>query len=685
MTVTRLIAVALLPLLLHGPIKAQTLQEIVVTATRTDTALRESIAAVSVVDGTQVQLGQPQLGLDESLNRVPGLFLQNRFNFAQDLRISNRGFGARASFGIRGTRILVDGIPATLADGQGSVDAIDLGSIQRIEVLRGPASTLFGNAAGGVIAIESEVGADQPFIEVRSALGEFGYDKTQLKAAGNVNRLGYMASIAHIDVDGYRDFSQARNTLVNLKGRYVTSLAPDATQFDVSLSHTDQPEANDPGGIDLAQALAAPQSARDRNVQLRTGEDLDETRLGVRALRRSLFRDQDRFAVSLFYGERQFDGRIPTGDGAIVFDRQFIGGGLQYDVSAIWGGKQHDWIMGVDVEIQDDERERFQNVNGLRGAALLAQREKVESTGVFIQDTLHLSDQLNLVVGLRHDAIQFALTDRFLSNGDASGSRTLRHTSPIIGLTWQGNSTLSAYFNRATSFETPTTTELAVASGGFNPDLEPQIAVNHEIGLRGEWDGLAPSHWSIALYAIDVDDELIPIEQADGSDLFLNAGKSERRGVELDVHTTLSPTWSAHLAYTLSDFEFEQFTDGNGNVLDGLTTPGTPRHNATLSFDYRHAGRFVTLDVEHTGRIVLNNANSERAPASTRVSVRAGLTRTFDRWQISPFIGVQNLGNERYFSNLRTNAFGGRFYEPAPERSVYGGITVRYALPVGER
>ena len=310
----------------------------------------------------------------------------------------------------------------------------------------------------------------------------------------------------------------------------------------------------------------------------------------------------------------------------------------------------------------------------------MRQDEKVDSVGVFLQDTIALSDSTRLSLGVRHDTIEFKLTDRFLDNGNASGSRRLSNTSPVIGLTWERDAHFSAYLNRATSFESPTTTELSLASGGFNNDLEPQLATSYEAGIRGNVmaNGI-PTRYSAAVYTLSLEDELIPIEQADGNDVFFNAGETSRRGIELDASSQLSEAFSLNLAYTWSDFEFDAFTDSNGNDFAGLRTPGTPEHAATLSLDYRNnSGGFASVDVEHVGDIVLNNANTEKSAAHTLVSLRAGFTRDWGPWKLSPFIGVQNIGNTGYFSNTRTNAFGGRYFEPGPGRNVYGGISVRY-------
>jgi iron complex outermembrane receptor protein len=194
----------------HGQTPAEPpLEEIVVSSMRIETTLARAPMAVSVIGQDDIQLAKQQLALDESLSRVPGIFMQNRYNFAQDLRVSIRGFGARANFGIRGVKILVDGIPETLPDGQGSVDGIDIGATSQIEVVRGPSSSLYGNASGGVIAVTSEFAPEETFADVRLSAGEYGFRKVQVKAGGRTDKVGYLVSLSDSELDGYREQNRA--------------------------------------------------------------------------------------------------------------------------------------------------------------------------------------------------------------------------------------------------------------------------------------------------------------------------------------------------------------------------------------------------------------------------------------------------------------------------------------------
>jgi len=308
--------------------------EIIVRATRTDKRIDDVPAAISVVTKEDIQLGRQQLGLDESLAAIPGLFMQDRYNFAQDLRIAIRGFGARSNFGIRGIKILIDGIPESLPDGQGQSDGIDLGSIEQIEVIRGPSSSLYGNASGGVINISSERGPADPFIETRLSTGEFNFNKVQLKAGGDTGRLNYLVNFSDMQYDGYREHSETENTSLNARFAYAID---DESELGLVFSATDQPLANDPGGVTLEQAQAEPTSARQRNVDFDAGEALDQQRIGLTYTKSIGERHEIR--VRNHYMWRDFANKLPfTDGGAVQFDRFYVGGGATYTYrSELWG------------------------------------------------------------------------------------------------------------------------------------------------------------------------------------------------------------------------------------------------------------------------------------------------------------------------------------------------------------
>ena len=658
---------------------SEALDEIIVTATRLETTLGRTPAAISVVGIDDIQLGRQQLTLDESLARVPGVFMQSNYNFSRDLRLSIRGFGARAAFGIRGVKIIVDGIPETVADGQGQVDTIDFGTARQIEVIRGPSSSLYGNASGGVVSVVSEGGTETPYATARLSAGAFDFRKIQVKTGGTAGPMDYVVSLSDTSLDGYREHSEWENT--QLSGRFNFDLAGDSN-FLAVINYTDQPVSNDPGGIDILQATADPRSARAANVNFAAGEALEQTRVGF--VYNLPIADAHELAVRTYHVDRDFENKLPfTGGGAVEIDRAFSGGGVSYTYSGMLQDRPNRLMIGLDFDDQDDDRRRFDNVNGVvTGPAVFDQNERVRARGVFIQNELSVSDTINLTAGLRYDEVEFEVGDRFLTDGNDSGSRTLDNVNPMLGIVADLTPDLTLYSTLSTAFETPTTTEFANPSGGggFNPSLEPQEATNLEVGLRGR---LARStSYEAAIYNIEVRDELIPFETAN-REFFVNAGKSDRTGLELSLQSEPFDNVRFVLSYTYSDFEFDEFVDNDGNVFSGNTIPGIPEQFLFGEVTYTHpSGIFGTLDVRYVGDIFANNGNTVSVDSYTLGNLRVGLELAIGPFVASPFIGINNLFDERYNSDIRINAFGPpgleRYYEPAPDRNIYAGVELRY-------
>ena len=680
---TRTVAVALLFPALAGaqgaPQGGDGLEEIVVQATRMSRPLDRVPAAISVVSQDEIQLGRQQLGLDEALTRVPGMFMQNRYNFAQDLRVSIRGFGARSAFGIRGIKILVDGIPETLPDGQGQVDSIDLGAARRIEVLRGPSSSYYGNASGGVISVTSERGTEIPFAALRLTAGEYGAQKFQVKTGGQTERVNYFVSLSDSSIDGYRERSETENT--QLSSRLEFDLR-DRGSLLALLNYTDQPISNDPGGINSAQVQVDRRSARDRNLSFNSGEALEQSRAGfVYTLPTG---DNGELQVRNYYVWRDFSNSLPfRGGGAVDLQRFFAGGGISYTRRGSLVGRPNRIVVGLDYDDQDDHRRRFNNELGTRGALTLDQDERVTNTGLFVQDELSLTENVELSFGLRFDEVQFDVGDRFLGDGDDSGVRSLDDVSPMIALFAYLSPALSVYGTYSTSFETPTTTEYANPSGagGFNPLIEPQSATNLEFGLRGAIG--ERTQYELAVFDIEVDDELIPYEirGSPGRDFFANAGRSDRTGLEASLTSRPTDRIGITLSYSRANFEFADFVDDNGRDYSGNQIPGTVEQLLFAELDYRHpAGWFGAIDALHVGDQFANNANTVADDAYTLSNLRLGFDASRGGATFSPFIGINNLFDQAYNSNIRINAFGGRFFEPGPERNIYGGIAVNFDL-----
>lgn len=649
-----------------------TMEPVMVTSPRVATPLDKVPAAISAVGQDDIQTGQPTVGLDESLVRIPGVFSQNRFNFAQDLRLAIRGFGTRAAFGIRGIKILVDGIPHTLPDGQSQVDSLDLGLVQRIEVIRGPTSALYGNASGGVISIVTEDGPARPVLQTRTTHGAFGLWKMHLKTGGQAGPLNLLFNASRLELGGYRDQSRTESLIVNGKLRLRLDAASDLTALITVL---DSPRADDPGGLTAAQVEADRRQAAPLNRRFRAGEEVAQQRFGL-VYRRDLGSLHE-VELTSYVITRQFRGRIPFR--VVEFDRYVLGGSAQYIHHGRLFGNDSRLALGLDVQHQLDQRQNFDNEAGLPGATvLLDQDEAVTSLGVYVQEEFRLLDRLTLVLGGRYDRVRFEVEDFLLANGDDSGTRTFDQLTGRFGLLFDPWPGLNLYVAIAQSFETPTTTELVNrpdGQGGLNPEVEPQRAINYEVGVKGQ--AFERLRYQLALFYILLQDELIPFEEA-GRVFFRNAGESERYGVELGLTFALLDGLRASLAYSYLDATFREFVK-NGVDLAGNAIPGLPPHQVFGELLYRHpAGLYGGIDVLYVGGFFVDDENTEKNGAYTVANLRLGYEHVRRGWKIAPFLGLQNLFDERYNSNVRINAVGGRFFEPAPVFNIYGGLTVAY-------
>ena len=650
------------------------LDDISVTATRVEKPLETVPAAVGIVQQQTIQFAEPQLGLDESLTQIPGIFMQNRYNFAQDLRVSIRGFGARSAFGIRGIKVVVDGIPETLPDGQANVDSIDIGSIGNIQVIRGPVSALYGNASGGAILIESEEPPEIPFISVRPTFGEDGFQKHQIKFGGRADSFDYLVNLSDMSYDGYRDQSTTEQSALNSKFGFDLD---GGGRFNTVINYTDSPQADDPGGLTEQLADDDPTAAWTRNESLDSGEELEQTRVGF--VYENPISEQGELRVRNYYVWRDLANRLPigaTGHG-IVLDRFAYGGGIQYTHEAPLYNHGNRFTIGMDLDRQEDDRKRYLLAGDNLGSKIQDQDEQVDNIGLYLQNEYSISDKMELTLGGRYDRLDFEVEDNFLSNGDDSGDRSFSKFSPSLGFRYTPRQDVNLYVNLSRSFESPTAVELRDPDGaGFNQDLEPQIATGYEIGVKGYLDNRV--RYDLALFTMDVTDELVPFE-IDDITFYENAGESRRNGLEAQLVFELFDYLITTFAYTYSDFEFDKFIDDNGNDFSGNVIPGVPENLFSADFSYSHPNGFYSqLTALYVDEIYANNANTVTNDAYALADLRIGYTRFFGPWELSPFIGVNNLFDKQYNGNVRINAFGGRYFEPAPDRDIYAGLTLRY-------
>jgi len=638
--------------------------------------------AVGRIGKDDIQLGRQQLGLDESLVDIPGLFLQNRYNFAQDLRIAIRGFGARANFGIRGIKLFADDIPLTMPDGQGNVDSIDLGSAQEVEVIRGPVSAMYGSAGGGVISITTEDGPENPFVSGRVSTGAYDYRLAQAKAGGQAGALNWLFNLSETRLDGYRDHSRYRRTLLNSKFRYDIDTDSSMT---VVFNVTDSPTAEDPGALTAAEFRKDRRQAALRYTQFDVDEALEQYKLGV-VWRRAMNEASD-ILLRAYAIRRDFQNSLP-------FDINSNGQGGKVDLNRRVAGVGGHWswhmprrgavdnrlVVGFEVEEQRDLRKRFSNDLGIAGALTTNQDEDVSSRSVFVEDVLAITRDVTLSAGLRFDHIRYEVTDR--TEGNGSGETTFNQLNPMLSLAWSKSRQLNLYVNLSTSFDPPVLTELANPKGpsGFNRDLDPQTATNYEVGAKGWVSDRA--RYELAVFHIDVEDELVPFElSGSGQAFYRNAGKSTHEGLEAGLNLDLAPGLSGSAAYTWSDFKFKTFSEPGGSEYGGNRIPGIPRHQFHIDLTWRHkSGFYAGWDTLVVGSFFADNANAVKTSGYAVSNFRAGFQRAGGHWTLEPFIGVNNLFDRKYLGNIRINAAFGRYYEPAPGRNVYAGAELKYGF-----
>lgn len=652
------------------------LEPIIVRATGFDLPILSVPAAVTYVGQSQIQDASAQLSINEALQSTPGVFALNPYNYAQDSRIAIRGFGARSNFGIRGIRLVVDGIPATLPDGQAGVDGIDLGSTQSLEIIRGPAAAIYGPASGGVIRITTEDAPKEPFLETRFTGGSYDLFKSQFKAGYSDSSLNVLVSSSYLDYKGYRANSRTENSALNTKIRYSFQSGAELTTL---FNAIDYPIQDDPGGLTAAEMAKDPRQARDRNLQFDGGERVAQEKLGL-SYRAPLFEDNE-LHMHGFFVRRDFANKLPFQNGGQVsFDRLYFGGGASY--MQVW--ENFRGILGVEFGQQEDDRKNFDNLDGLRGEVVLNQQENVLNVGSFLSLEFTPSDKIRLSASLRFDEVHFDVDDRLLTDGDDSGQITFRELSPSVGATWSVSEALSLYANVATSFETPTTTELDNPSGGgFNESLAAQTALSFEVGARGQWtDTWGHPMFDLALFSVEVDDALVPFELAAFPDreFYRNAGSTQKNGFEAAVHLQLLEDLIARVSYTFSDFSYEAF-ELDGSDFSGNRLPGVPVHFGNLQLEYHHAsGVGAVWNTRYVGAMKADDRNLTTIGDYHVSDLRLRWTHQIKRWELEIFAGLNNIFDQRYASNIRINAFGGRYFEPAPTRNAYAGLRLRYLL-----
>lgn len=680
------------------------LQPVVVTGTATGQRRWLTPATVDIVQGDEVQSGQLQVNLSESLGRVPGLLIQNRQNYAQDLQVSVRGYGARSTFGVRGVRLFVDGIPASAPDGQGQAANFPLGIAQRIEVVRGPFSALYGSSAGGVIALYTAEGQAPASRQLGAAGGADGLRRISTQALGTVGSLNYALEASHFATNGLRPQSATQRDTGYLK----LSHPYDGGRV-VAIVNRQTGTAQDPLGLSLAEFAGSPYQTSAAASTFNTRKGFDQTQIGAAWEHR--LGNGHRLEFMGYVGRRSViqhqsipvaTQRAATSPGGVIdLDRSYGGINARWRMDREWGTGRLTASAGIASDRQDEWRRGFNNFSGTA-----ASPGQLGVTGRLRRDESNTATTLDpygqvewesaawtVTAGLRHSRVRMGSTDHYIATGnpDDSGSSEFAGTMPVLGLRYRLTDTLQAYASTGLGFETPTLNEVAYqASGasGLNSQLQASHSRNSELGLRSRHADVA---WTASMFDIRTDNEIAVLSNTGGRSTFQNAGRSLRQGLELSAEAQWGGV-TLTSALTLMDATYSDSfrtcasapcTTPTLTIPAGNRIPGVPQRQlfVQLAWKPNTLPGVYTMEARHMGNIAANDTNSEQADAYTVVNLGAKFQQTSGAWEVNEFVRIDNLANRVYAGSVIVNEGNGRYFEPAAGRSLYAGVTFVRRFP----
>ena len=676
------------------------LPEIVTSATRTARDSFDLPVAIDSVDKATIQEDRAQVNLSEALNRVPGISTLNRQNYAQDLQISSRGFGARSQFGVRGVRLIADGIPATLPDGSGQAASFNLGTAERIEVMRGPFSSLYGNSGGGVIQLFSADGPAEPTLSGSVFGGSYGTYKGDLQFGGQAGSLNFNLDASRFHTDGYRDHSTVTRDQSSVKFKM-----PVSTGVVTMLVNTfDQPETQDPLGLNRSQMITNPRQA---DVSATTFNTRKSTRQGQLGLVYDIdLGSADKLQARTYLGDRQVTQfqSIPvatqqaaTSAGAVVDqDFGYEGVGLRWTHIVSGGDRPLTFSTGIDADRMAQHRKGYINNNGISGALKRDEDNTVTNTDAYAQLEWKFASRWNASAGLRHSRVRFNSKDYFIRTGnpDDSGSVNYTKTTPVAGIVFNASPAWNIYANIGRGFETPTLIELAYRPGGatgLNLALLPSTSLHKEIGVKGKIGSAA--RVNLALFNIDTSNEIVVNSALGGRTDYKNASTTRRQGAELSVESYLGAGFEAYLAYTWLDAQFTQaFSTSSTNcisttastvtVASGNKLPGVPGTSLFGEVVWRHpaSGFHAGAEVRANGKVYVNDLNCASADPYTISNLRAGFEQRGKKWRLTEFARIDNITDRRYVGSVIIADGNNRFYEPSPGRNYLLGLSAQVSF-----
>ena len=658
------------------------LQEVVVSASRKEQLVFDAPAAIDSVQVDPFRAASPLVNLSELLGGVPGLQIRDRQNFAQDLQLSVRGFGTRSTFGVRGVRLLIDGIPATMPDGQGQAATASLSSAKRIEVLRGPVAQLYGNAAGGVVQVFTQDPPTTPegsYFGLNLGAGSYGQRQVGASAGAGTETLGGLIDISRYSTDGFRDHSAAERTQINAK---VVARPSTHTTVTGVFNSFNQPKAQDPLGLTHAAFDQNPRQAIAAATTFNTLKKIEQQQAGVVVEHR--LSTTDSLNARVYGGTRKinqtlaFAGSAANSAGGVVdLDRSYGGVGLSWSHKTSVNSLPLNWTIGVEADTLKETRRGFVNNNGVSGATRRDEIDQAKNMDLFAQLDWTFAPDWQAMAGLRTSRVRFSVDDRYITvaSPNDSGSVEYRNTSPVLGLVWHAKDNLNVYANLGTGFETPTLAESAYRAGATGPNfaLRPSKSLQGEIGIKTRLDRHT---LDFALFDARSKSEIVPSTVDNGRTIFQNVDGVQRQGAEVSVKSAWGKI-TTRVAYTLLNARFNQsFVNGqNATIRAGNQLPGVPKHSLFADIEYRPSDALsLGLESRLESKAYVDDVNSDAAPGYAVFHARVGYSFRAGPTKMYLFGRVDNMLDKKYASSLIINDGNGRFFEPAAGRRVFVGL-----------
>ena len=694
---------------LHAQSVTNDLKEVIVQSGRLEQKQFDAPGSVYTIDAEALRNSGPQVNISDVLNRAPGVVALNRNNYAQDVQISIRGFGARSAFGIRGIRLITDGIPASMPDGQGQTSTVSMTSTERVEVLTGPLAQLYGNASGGVIQTFTREAGDKPEAQVNLYTGSFGMQRTDWQVSQRSGNVGLVADYSTFGIDGYRQQSSAERKQLN---SVITVDAKPDTRFKFIANIFDMPYAKDALGLTAAQLAANPSQAGTGALDARTRKTVKQEQVG--AVAEHQVNSDLKFQARIYGGTRsnlQYQAATATNPtGAWTgLERRFEGLGLQASGKAqVFDGQRMNWVVGTDMDHAQEQRQAGSAALGEKnGTPSRNELNEARNKDVFAQANWSLGERYTLTTGARHSDVTLKSRDDIPTPVDGSGAVTYKATSPVLGLTWHAQDNLNVYINQGKGFETPTMVEAAYTPNGssaptekFNPNLAASRSKHLEVGTK--WLPSANTRLDAAWFQIKTDDEIVTARSSGGKTAYTNASKTLRDGFELALRHQYNSHWRSQASATFMNATYQQafsnFVNGTtNNVAAGNSLPAIPKRQLYASMQWSEKGfaQFgqkpalgleAGLDLIGRSRMWANDTNSSTA---ADYAVAPGFSqlnaRVRQRYQVGParveaFVGIDNLSNKNTVSSVIVNQSSKQYFEPGLPRAWVIGVQSQIPL-----